>query len=102
MQDEALQMVPRAERPTAEELMDYSPQYEHDEEDYTDVRSQLGVWLYDHRRRQDEERENRDGRVPFEEDETMRHGNAHGYEGGAEGLEAIRSAIQGAPSRPRR
>lgn len=65
-------MVPRKDRPSPDELLEYTTQYIDGEPDYdeADVRPQLGAWLYDYRRKQEEERDQKaesDGREPFDD-----------------------------------
>ena len=99
MQDEALSSVPRKDRPLPEDLEDYKTVYPEGDPDYNDVRPELNAWLYDYRRKQDEDRGTDDGRIPFEEDELVQGGRS-GYD--PTQFDALRSAIQRAPSAPPR
>lgn len=99
MQDESLSIVPRDERPVPDELTNYKSVYPDGDPQYDNVRPQLAAWLYDYRRKQDEDRGKEDGREPFEDDAVVQGGRS-GYD--PESFEGIERAIQRAPATPRR
>ena len=97
-------MIPREERPTVQDLESYTQVYDgNDEQDYDglnggpNVRDQLAQWLYDYRRRQDEERARKgDKKLLYKEDSTLSRANREGSD-----FDAIQEAIRASSSKPR-
>jgi hypothetical protein len=83
LQNESWQMVPRKDRPSPEELIDYvgDPDFEPDP-DYSEVRIQRALWLRDYHRREEQKREQgNDKSLPgHDEDPFQSQGNRHGFD----------------------
>jgi hypothetical protein len=93
---EGLGMVPRNEWPSPEELEDYTESRYEPDPDYSDVMSQLSIWLADHRR--DEELK----RSEQQREPLLGHGNdiesqRHGFNPEDFDLREVVSAVKKAP-----
>ena len=84
IQDEQVYMIDREARPTLEDLVGYTQIYPNEETDYDEgnggkgYRDELAQWLYDHRRRQDEERARQKDKKPLYEDNALARANREG------------------------